>query len=154
MKKLAKKQTGGENPKLTTAKKDSASSSRLLNILDNSGLSRKNYPTLVKSAVKDMKKPAEVRKQLAKKQDGGPQQPSTKPTTSTELASKNYRPKLGPGSNMMRPDSTKKGDSSKFDPSKVSKNGWIPSRNISPKVNIQSFKDKMIKKLGGSTKKK
>ena len=67
-------------------------------------------------------------KKLAKKQDGGPHR--------------------------MRPDSTKKGDSSKFDPSKVSKNGWIPSRNISPKVNIQSFKDKMIKKLGGSTKKK
>lgn len=71
MKKLVKKQAGGESPKLTAAKKDSASAGRILSIIDKSGLSRSKYPTLVKSAEKDMKKPAQVRKELGNKKSGG-----------------------------------------------------------------------------------
>ena len=93
-------------------------------------------------------------KKLAKKQDGGPQQPSSKPTTSAELASKNYKPR--PNSNRMRPDSTIKADPSKFDPSKVSKNGAILQKfeKMSDKNYKPAHSMLYKKKMGGTTKKK
>jgi hypothetical protein len=70
-KKLVKKKVGGENPKLTKAKQDSARATKTINIITESGLSPKNYPATIKQAVIDTKKPAQVRKELGIKKKGG-----------------------------------------------------------------------------------
>jgi hypothetical protein len=71
MKKLVKKATGGEDPKLTKAKQDSARAVKTINIITEGALSPKKYPATIKQAVKDIKKPAQVRKELGIKKSGG-----------------------------------------------------------------------------------
>jgi hypothetical protein len=69
MKRLAKKQTGGEDPKLTKAKQDSTKAANLLKAVVKRKLSVKDYgPGLL---LKELNKPAQVRKELGIKKTGG-----------------------------------------------------------------------------------
>lgn len=73
MKKLVKKKTGGEDPKLTNAKKDSVRGVQNIDVLISStkGMNTAAYKTAVKKAQDLMKKPAQVRKELGIKKTGG-----------------------------------------------------------------------------------
>jgi len=73
MRKLAKKKTGGEDPKLTKAKQDSVRGAQNIDVLISStkGMNTTSYKTAVKKAQDLMKKPAQVRKELGIKKTGG-----------------------------------------------------------------------------------
>ncbi len=75
MKKLVKKKTGGENPKLTIAKQDSARAKKFYDNEYNKALKNPNgkppSQQFTESTEKKMSKPAQVRKELGIKKMGG-----------------------------------------------------------------------------------
>ena len=69
MKKLTKKKMGGEDPRLTKAKQDSTEAFEFLKTIAKRKLSVKDYgPGLI---LKELNKPAKVRKELGIKKTGG-----------------------------------------------------------------------------------
>lgn len=75
MKKLAKKKKGGENPKLTKAKQDSARAKQFYDYEYNKALKNPNgkppSEQFTEYTEKIMSKPAQVRKELGIKKKGG-----------------------------------------------------------------------------------